>query len=105
LFQRYGESYLQSLSVCQLIKYAAIALAYKRLSVAVYAMNMAFHNYGPLVKEIIDEHPEYQEAVYLRQYVNQNMERYRQDPYFFEKDEFIQKLYGPVENLTNRSLP
>jgi FkbM family methyltransferase len=105
LFVRYGEAYLQPLSVCQLIKYAAIALAYNRLSVAVHAMNTAFQKYGARVQEIIDEHPEFQELVYLRQYVNQNMERYHQNAYFFEKDEFIQKIYGPVENLTNRSLP
>lgn len=105
LFIRFGESYLQALSVYQLIKYAAIALAYKRLSVAVHSIEYAINKFGSQVSSIIAENPEFDELLNLRKYVRHHMEKYNHNAYFFEHDEFMNKIYGPVENLTNRSLP
>ena len=105
LFIRFEEQYLQTLSVCGLIKFAAIALAFKRLSIAVYVINLAFDKYGALVENIINENYDFQELLGLRNYVMEHMEDYGKDARFFEKDARICKIYGTVENLKNKSLP
>jgi FkbM family methyltransferase len=105
LFMRFDEQYLQKLSVYGLIKFAAISLAFKRLSISVYVMNIAFEKYGSLVENIINDNYDFQELLGLRDYVMANMDKYGKDAFFFENDAKICKIYGKVENLKNKSLP
>jgi FkbM family methyltransferase len=105
LFIRFDKEYLNDLSAQRLIKFAAIAFAYKRLSIAVDVMNFAMGKYGSVILQIIAAHPEFAELLALRQYVMSSMPHYSKNAYFFENDPIICKRYGTVENLTNRSLP
>jgi len=105
LFIRFNEQLLSSASVYRLIKLAAIALAYKRLSIAVDTINFAIGKFGSQVEEIIMQNQEFIELLQLRQYVMGNMGAYNQDAYFFERDETIRRIYGAVDNLKNRHMP
>jgi FkbM family methyltransferase len=105
LFMRFGYDYLQTLTAEQLIKYSAMALAYKRLSLAVCGMNIAVEKFGSRIVEILRENKEYAELLWLQRHVISSMDKYAQNAFFFEKDATLLSRYGSVENLTNRSLP
>ncbi|MDA8139106.1 MAG: FkbM family methyltransferase [Desulfobacteraceae bacterium] len=104
LFMRYGQDYLESLNMVQLIKYAAIALAFNRLSLAVHAMNIAIQRFGSQVIEILNMNQEFSELLRLQHYILKNMEQYQKNAFYFENDETLRDRYGVYQNLTNRSL-
>jgi len=90
--------------ITKLIKLAALAFLFGRLSIVVHTLNLAVDRFGKGIIERVAATPEYAVLLNVYDYVNEHLDRYAQDPSFFEKSPFLASNYGTVAELGRRGV-
>lgn len=103
--EKYAARMADSLTAHKMIKLAAISFAFRRLSLAIQAIDIALEQFGSEAVTIIQENPQYTEMLALRNFVRSNMDQYKKDAYFFEKHSAIVRRYGPAQDIGRRAFP
>lgn len=88
----------------KLIKLAALAFLFGRLSIVVHTLNLAVDRFGKGIIERIEATPEYAVLLNVYDYVNEHLGQYAEDPSFFENSDFLTSKYGAVAELGRRGV-